>query len=428
MMRGCIFLQRLLLAVLWLGSASLSSADNWPAWRGPDGNGHCRERNLPLKWSPQENVRWKTPLADQGNSTPVLWGDRIFVTQATEKGRKRSLLCFQRGDGKLLWQQTIEYKEQEPTHPTNPYCSASPVTDGERVFVSFGSAGLAAYDFAGKQLWHRNFGKCLHVWGNAASPVIHEGLVFLNFGPGERTFLVAVDKRTGEEIWRVEELGGKLGDKGPSEWIGSWSTPAVAHLHGRDEVVLSWPRVLKAYSPRTGELLWNSRGLDKDNSPSQLVYTSPLVTRELIVAMGGYGGSSLAVRTGGAGDVTETHRLWRLPVGPQRIGSGVILGEQLYMVNTPGTFQCFELKTGKSLWTERIGGEVWSSLVFADGRLYVTTLEGETVVMAAKPTFEILARNPLKERTLASIAVSDGAIFIRTYQHLWCIGTAEQAK
>jgi outer membrane protein assembly factor BamB len=144
--------------------------------------------------------------------------------------------------------------------------------------------------------------------------------------------------------------------------------------------------------------------------------------------MSGFGGPALAVRTGGSGDMTETHQLWRLPSAPQRIGSGVILGEHLYMVNTPGTFQCFELKTGKSLWIERIGGETWSSLVCADGRLYVTTLEGETVVLAAKPAFAVLARNPLKERTLASIAVSGGALFIRTYRHLWCVGSAGQTN
>jgi outer membrane protein assembly factor BamB len=417
-----------LLAALFLMPVRQAAADNWPAWRGPDGNGQCRERNLPLKWSATENVRWKVPLPGPGNSTPIVWGSRIFLTQATEGGRKRSLMCLDREDGKLLWRQTSEYNDPEPTHPTNPYCSGSPVTDGERVVVSFGSAGLDCYDFEGKRLWHRDLGKCLHIWGNAASPVIYGDLVLLNFGPGERTFLVAVDKRTGREVWRAEEPGGKLGDKGPVEWIGSWSTPAVASLNGRDELIVSWPRVLKSYSPRTGSLLWSSGGLEKDKGQGELVYTSPLVSDEAIVSMGGFGGPILAVRTGGAGDVTQTHRLWRLPAGPQRIGSGVILGQHIYMVNTPGTFQCFELKTGKSLWTERVSSEVWGSLVHADGRLYVTNLEGETVVLAAKPTFEILGRNPLKERTLASIAVSDGAIFIRTYKQLWCIGNRGAAR
>jgi outer membrane protein assembly factor BamB len=399
----------------------VASAENWPAWRGPEGNGYCRERNLPLTWSATENVRWKVPLPGPGNSTPVIWGDRIFLTQATEKGKNRSLLCLDRNDGRTLWQQAIEYPEREPTHDTNPYCSASPVTDGERVVVSFGSAGWACYDFEGKQLWHRDLGPCLHIWGNAASPVLYDRLALLNFGPGERTFLLAVDKKTGEDVWKVEEPGGKFGDKGPSEWVGSWSTPAMATLAGRDELIMSWPSILKSYNPRTGDLLWTCRGLERDQGTSGLVYTSPLVSPEVIVAMGGFNGPSLAVRTSGTGDVTETQRLWRVRSGPQRIGSGVIVGPHIFMVNEPGTFQCLELQTGKELWTERLGKGIWGSLVYADGRLYVTNLEGETLVLAAQPTFEILGRNPLNERTLASIAVSDGALFIRTYQHLWCI-------
>jgi outer membrane protein assembly factor BamB len=405
--------------------ALLACAENWPAWRGPEGTGYCREKNLPVTWSATENVRWKVPLPGPGNSTPVIWGDRIFLTQATEKGKKRSLLCLDRKDGRTLWQQTIEYTEREPTHGTNPYCSASPVTDGQRVVVSFGSAGWACYDFEGQQLWHRDLGPCLHIWGNAASPVLYERLALLNFGPGERTFLLAVDKTTGEEVWKVEEPGGKLGDKGSSEWIGSWSTPAVATLAGRDELVMSWPSVLKSYNPRTGELLWTCHGLERDQATSALVYTSPLVSPDVIVAMGGFSGPSLAVRTGGTGDVTETHRLWRVRSGPQRIGSGVIVGPHIFMANEPGTFQCIEGQTGQELWTERLGKGIWGSLVYADGRLYVTNLEGETLVLAAQPTFEILSRNPLNERTLASIAIANGAIFIRTYQHLWCVQAPE---
>ena len=374
-----------------------------------------------MKWSATENVRWKTPLPGPGNSTPILWGDRIFLTQATDAGKKRSLWCLDRRDGKLLWQQTIEYNDREPTHGTNPYCSASPVTDGHRVVASFGSAGLACYDFEGKRLWHRDFGKCHHIWGNAASPVLYEDLVLLNFGPGERTSLLAVDKTTGRDVWKVEEPGGRSGDKGPAEWIGSWSTPTVARLGGHDEVIMSWPRALKGYSPRTGQLLWSHHGLEKNQCLGPLVYTSPLVGAEAIVAMSGYGGPAVAVRAGVTGDATAADVLWCLPGGTQRIGSGVIVGEHLYMVNTPGTFQCSELHSGKRLWTERVGGEVWGSLVYADGRLYVATLEGETLVLGARPTFEVLSRNPLKERTLASLAISGGAIFIRTYRNLWCI-------
>jgi len=410
-----------LAVVLGLGAAGWSRGENWPAWRGPEGMGHCREHHLPLKWSPTESVRWKVPLPEPGNSTPIVWGDRVFLTQATDKGQKRSLWCLDRGTGKVLWRQTIEYRDRELTHNTNPFCSASPVTDGQRVVVSFGSAGLACYDFRGKRLWHRDLGPCRHIWGNAASPVLHGNLAFLNFGPGQRTFLLAVDKRTGRDVWKAEEPGGKTGDTGPKDWTGSWSTPLVANLRGRDELIMSWPGAVKSYAPETGQLLWTCRGLDKDKTTNALVYTSPLASPDAIVAMGGFGGARLAVRPGGSGDVTETHRLWRESPSPQRIGSGVIVGRHLFMVNAPGTFECIELATGKTLWTERVGGQTWASLLSAGERLYVTTLDGETLVLAAKPEFELLARNALDERTLASIAVSDGALFIRTYKHLWCI-------
>src|SRR5262245_53334271 len=251
-------------------------ADHWPAWRGSDGSGRSTERDLPLHWTATENVRWKTPLPAPGNSTPILWANRIFVTQATEKGQKRGLLCLDRKDGSLLWQREIEYREKEPTHATNPYCSASPVTDGELVVASYGSAGLACYDFEGCQLWHRDLGKCHHIWGNAASPVLYQDLVILNFGPGEQTFLIALDKKTGKDVWKVEEPGGKLGDQGQSEWVGSWSTPVVATIQGREELVMSWPTAVKAYAPKTGELLWTCQGLERDKGGARLVYTSPL--------------------------------------------------------------------------------------------------------------------------------------------------------
>jgi outer membrane protein assembly factor BamB len=411
----------LILAILSVGTVR-ARADNWPAWRGADGMGRCAETDLPVKWSATENVRWKVKLPGPGNSTPVIWGERIFLTQATDKGQERGLLCLSRKDGKTLWHKVVSYHGKEPTHDTNPYCSASPATDGERIVVSYGSAGVYCYDFEGKELWHRDLGKCDHIWGNAASPMFYGDLVILNFGPGKRTFLIAMDRKTGAEVWKVEEPGGKLGDKGQSEWLGSWSTPTLLKLKERDELIMSWPGVVKAYAPKTGDLLWTCQGLAKDQSEDRLVYTSPLVSPEAVVAMAGYGGPALAVRPGGKGDVTATHRLWRQPRGPQRIGSGVLVGEHVYMVNEPGTAECLELKTGKSVWNERVGTGAWGSLVQAGDKLYVTNVEGETLVLAAKPKFEIVSRNPLKETTRASIAVSDGNIFIRTYEHLWCIG------
>jgi len=410
---------------LWVGclaASSASRADNWPAWRGPEANGQSRETNLPLTWSPDENVRWKIALPGPGNSTPIVWGDRIVLTQATDKGKQRSTMCFDRKEGQLLWQKPVEFSAAEPTHGTNPFCSASPVTDGERIVVSHGSAGLFCYDLNGAELWRRDFGPCHHIWGNAASPVIHGDLVFLNFGPGERTFLLAVDKQTGRDIWQADEEGGKLGDKGNSEWIGSWSTPVVAKIGGRDELILSWPGTMKSYNPATGDVLWSCAGLSKETSTDKLVYTTPLVTQDVVVAMGGYSNAWLGVKTGGSGDVTESHRLWRNKQAPQRIGSGVILGDHIFMVNEPGTAQCIEWKTGKILWTERLTSTTWANLLHTEGRLYTTSLDGESVVFAANSEkLEVLARNKIPERTLASLAVSNGELFLRTYNHLWCL-------
>jgi outer membrane protein assembly factor BamB len=412
-----------------LATAAAARADNWPAWRGPTGQGHSSEREAPLEWSAKKNVRWKVPLPDTGTSTPVVWGKRVFVTQASDKvwppkggnggpaeARRRSLLCFDRDTGKLLWQQDVAYPHVEYTHPTNPYCSASPVTDGERVVVSFGSAGMYCYDLEGKELWRKDLGKLEHIWGNASSPILHENLAILWCGPGERQFLLAVDKKTGADAWEHHEPGGADGIKS-KEWIGSWSTPIVVKVDGKDQLILSAPKQLKGFDPATGKELWSCAGLGK------LVYTSPLYADGIAVALSGFHGPGLAVKVGGKGDITS-HRLWHQEKGlPQRIGSGVIIGPHLYQFEENGTPRCFELATGKDVWNvdKRPGSGAWGSLVHAAGRLYVTGREGTTYVFAAEPKYRLLAANPIGEHVDASIALSDGQIFIRSFKHLWCI-------
>jgi outer membrane protein assembly factor BamB len=240
--------------------------------------------------------------------------------------------------------------------------------------------------------------------------------------------LLAVDKQTGKDVWQADEQGGKLGDKGNDEWIGSWSTPVLAKFGAREELILSWPGAMKSYQPKTGEILWQCDGLFKDKAKDKLVYTTPLVGADVIVAMGGFTGAWLGMKvptdlpSAGNPDITATNRLWRHPGSPQRIGSGVILGDHVYMVNEPGTAQCIEAKTGKILWTERLTSSTWASLVHAEGRLYTTSLDGESVVFLPNTEkLEVVARNKIPERTLASLAISNGDVFLRTYNHLWCI-------
>jgi outer membrane protein assembly factor BamB len=388
----------------------LASAEDWRAWRGPTGQGICSEKNLPLTWSDKENVRWKIPLAQQGNSTPIICGDKIFLTQADKDGATRSLLCLAREDGKILWQKDVPYAEKERNWNPNWYCNASPTTDGERVVVSFGSAGVYCYDFAGEELWKRtDLGKWEHAFGNGASPVLYGDLVIQWCGPNEkgRNFMLAMNKKSGETVWEHDEKN------------GSWGTPLITKQAGKEQLLFATVPHLKALDPQSGKELWHCEGLNK------YVYTSPLVSNDIAVAMSGYTGAAFAVRLGGSGNITD-NQLWLHPVNIQRVGSGVIVEDHAYIVEENGVPHCYELATGDEKWQVEKrpgGGTTWGSMVHADGRLYVLMRNGSTLVFAANPKYELLATNSLSsgEQTNSSLAISDGDLFLRTFKHLWCI-------
>jgi outer membrane protein assembly factor BamB len=407
-------------------------AANWPAWRGPDSSGVTPEKNLPTRWSATENVRWKTPLPDRGNSTPVVWNDKVFVTQAIEKDNLRSLMCFSRRDGKLLWQKSVTYAAKEDSHETNPYCSASPVTDGERVIVCHGSAGVFCFDPDGRELWKRDLGKQDYEWGNGSSPVLHGDSCILYYGPGKGAQLLALDKKTGQTLWKYEEQAIDVGKRTdgfrgnePGK-ICTYSTPLIVQAAGRGELLMSFPRFLRAFDPKTGRELWHCDGLNP------LVFTSPIHSDGIAVAMGGFFGNTIAVKTGGSGDVTGTHRLWRTERANTGIGSGVVHDGHIYLVNSSGIAECTELKTGKIVWTERVKGDgpksdSWSSMVLSGDRLYLLNQSGDCVVLKASPKFELIGANSVgNELCNASLAVSDGDLFIRTHKHLWCIAETKK--
>ena len=424
-------------------------ADNWPRWRGPDGTGVSTEKNLPLKWSASENVRWRVELPERGNSSPIVWDDRVFVTQAVSAENHRTLMCFDRANGKLLWQSGATYTEREQTQRDNPYCSATPVTDGERIIASFGSAGLNCYDFAGKELWHRDLGKMNHMFGSASSPIITGDLCVLNFGPDEKARLVAVNKRTGEIAWETQPPkievsepprgpggpGGGFGSPGGGRGFGrggrgggggSWSTPLLIVVAGHEELVINTPGSLVAYEPKTGKELWLSKGL------GSTVYSSPVWGENTLVALsaGMGGGSAIAVKPGGSGDVTESQRVWRVERVKSGIGSGVIFDGYFYTLSQDGIAECTDLKSGASVWSERLQGSgsrgsSWSSLLLADGKIYAPNQGGDVFVLRAAPKFEVLATNSVNESTNASLAVGEGELFLRTDKSLWCFATAK---
>lgn len=413
---------------------SLSHGAHWPAWRGAGGGGVVEDAGVPLTWSEKENVVWKVELPDRGNSTPVIWGDSVFLTQAVEATKTRSTLCFHRSDGRLLWKQEIVYEKSEDTHPTNPHCSASPVTDGERVIVCHGSAGVFCYDVAGKELWRRDLGPQDYEWGSGSSPVLHGDLCILYFGPGDKSEMVALDKRTGADVWRwkepaltpTERTDGFRGNL--PGMICTYSTPLLVRAGTRDELIMTFPGVMRSFDPATGKELWLCDGLNP------LVYTSPIAGEGVAIGMGGFFGTSIAVRLDGSaqGDVTATHRLWQTVRTKNRLGSGVIAGGHAYILNTDGFAECLEIQTGKQEYLERLTGigpkgDSWSSMVLAGDRIYVFNQSGDGLVLKAAPKFEVLARNSIgNELTNSSPAISNGQIFLRTHKHLWCIGASQK--
>lgn len=394
--------------------------DNWPQWRGPLGTGISTEKSVPLEWSAQrgqeKNIAWSIKLPGPGNSTPVVWKDRVLVTCASPDGRERGTYCFDRKTGEELWKQVVTFEGEEPTHDTNPACSASPATDGEVVVVWHGSAGARAYDLEGKELWKRDLGRFEHIWGNAASPVIYKDLVILNLGPGLNAAVVALDRKSGDEAWRKEFPGMK--SEKVDEYRGSWSTPVIYNDGQRDVALLNLPEALRAIDPTTGDEIWSCRG------PSKLFYTSPIVSGDTIIAMCGFHGPAMAVRGGGQGDVTETHRLWlHTERNPQRVGSGVAVDGKVYILNDDGVAWCIDAATGEVHWKERLGRGAWGSAIVAAGRIYVTDQSGTTYVVEPNASeLKVLAKNPLDGKTVrASPAVSEGQIFLRSYERLYCI-------
>ena len=395
-----------------------ADAGDWSQFRGPHGNGVAEGSGFPLTWDDQENIKWKIDLPDRGAGSPIVSGERVFLTSASEDGRKRSLLCFDRSDGRQLWEQTVEFGE-DTTHVKNPFGSTTPAADGERVVVWHSSAGLYCYDFAGKKLWSRDLGEFKHIWGYGSSPIIHDDKVLLQCGPGERVFLTAIDLQSGETIWESDQP--YEGDKSPDD-VGSWSTPVVAEIDGEKQIVCAFSTRVGGFDPESGDLLWWCDGLS--GSRYDAVSSSPLVGDGLCFAMADLRGPAMGFKLGGTGDITDSNRLWHVETrNPGSIGTGVMVGQYIFRPNTgPGTIECLEAATGKSVWKNR-AKDHWASMVLADGHLYALNQRGLMTVFKPNPQeFEEVAANDLGGVTNATPAFSDGQIFVRTDEHLYCIG------
>jgi outer membrane protein assembly factor BamB len=410
--------------LVFASSMMLAQAANWPGFRN-DGHGISSEQKAPVKWSKTENVRWRTPLPEPGNSSPIVWDRKVFVTQAV--GDKRTVMCFDKQTGKLLWQEGVTYSEKEQSHESNPQCSATPVTDGERVVATFGSAGVHSYDLGGKRQWSRDLGKQTHIWGYGSSPIIRGDLCILYFGPGPRSFLMALDKKSGKTVWQVdvpeinppERFDGFAGKSGGEK--GTWSTPLIVKTPKREEVVMSFMNDMRGFDPKTGRELWKTDGLNP------LIYTSVMAGENTIVGTGGFFGSSVAVKAGGSGDLSKEKIWFHQREKRHRIGTGVIRNGYIYLCDTIGFAECINLATGETVWDERLAasssnGEIWGSMIAVGENLYAVNQSGDTFVLRANPQkFEQISRNSVNERSNSTLAASDGEIFLRTHAALWCI-------
>ena len=412
-------------AILLFAIALPAIAANWPGWRGPEGTGIAVDKALPLTWSATENVRWRTELPERGNSSPIVWGDKVFVTQALSDSKRRTLMCFNRANGQLLWQSGPVYADRETTQADNPYCAATPVTDGERIIASFGSAGLYCFDFDGKELWHRDLGKMEHSFGNAASPMLVGDLCIWNFGPGAGSRLIAINKRNGDIAWEAQPPEIELSESDASAKAdgGSWSTPILIKIDGREELIATFPGGVAGFEPTTGRQSWKCGGL------GTAVYSSPIFGDGAVVAATSGPGvaKAVAVRPGGSGDTSANGLLWKKERLKGSVGTGVIHQGYWFSISYDGIASCISMKDGTAVWENRLKGlgargSSWSSMIIADEKIYLPNQSGDVFILRAAPKFEVLAVNTVSEPTNASLAVSNGEIFIRTDQALWCIG------
>ncbi len=411
-------------ALLLLGLCALLPAADWPAFRGAAGDGISSETGFATTWSTTENMRWKVSLPAPSNGSPIVSNGRVFLAYAEEDGRKRSLACYDRARGEQIWVRTVGFDKVVPTHKTNPHGSSTPASDGKRVVVWHSSAGLYCYDFSGKLLWSRDLGEFRHMWGYGGSPVIYKNRVLLNCGPGRRVFVTAIDLDSGATLWEQEEPqdSDQPDARADGNYKGSWTTPVVAQVGDQQQVICSMPTRVNGYDLLTGDIVWTCDGLRGPRG--DLAYSSPLVFGDLCVAIGGYQGPAIGVRLGGRGNVTESHRLWRLEKNPQSIGTGVFVDGLVYRVNASAgpLVECLDPATGKIIWRGRRGGAAWASLVMADKLIYATNRDGTTFVFRANPKEYVeVARNELGETCNATPALSDGQIFIRTHENLYCI-------
>jgi outer membrane protein assembly factor BamB len=444
-------MRKVTLSLLLIASLSIAYAENWPGWRGPGNLGVSVEKSFPVTWDMSKNVKWKVDVPGLGHSSPIVWGNRIFVTTAVsgdvkednwEKGFPQTgrdpnaseiswmLLCFDRDTGKLLWQQTAVRKV--PTilrHLKNSYASQTPATDGTYVFAYFGDQGIFCYDFNGKLIWKRDLGtfKMANNWGMGTSPVLFKDLVIVNCDQGPlapaaadgSSYITALNKKTGATVWKTDR------DEG-----SSWSTPYLFDRGSRPELIVNATHAIRSYDPATGKLIWQCRGpatsitTPTPTSLNGLIYVSSGFIREEVRPI-------TAFRPGATGDITlpadqtsSQYIAWRQLAAAPYIPSPIAYGDYIFVLLDQGFFACYDAKTGKEIYGRTridVGANFSASPVAVGGNLYLMSEDGDVYVIAPGPKYQLLAKNSVGEAIMASPAISDGKMFVRSLKHLYCI-------
>jgi outer membrane protein assembly factor BamB len=386
------------------------SAEDWPEFRGPTGQGHSAERGVPLEWSETRNVLWKTPVPGLGWSSPVVAGGRVWLTTATkERGASLRVVAFDVETGReIVNTEAFRARNSEPTNPKNSLASPTPIVEGDRVYVHFGAEGTAALTTTGEIVWKTRLPyESQH--GNGGSPVLYNDLLIVSCDGSDEAFVVALDKQTGKVRWKTRRR---------QPWDQAYSTPLVIRVGEQDQVVSVGAYRAGAYDPISGKEIWRVSYNDGFSNVPRPVFGHGLV----YIATGFQQPTLLAVRAEGTGDVTKTHVAWTLRRGAPLTPSPLLVGDELYIVNDGGIASCLDARTGAAHWQARLGGNFSASPVFVDGRIYFLSEEGVATAIAPGKEFRKLATNQLDGATLASMAISEGSIFIRAGTHLYRIG------
>lgn len=432
-------------ACLFVLIVNLSLAENWPQWRGPRGNGVSLEKGVPVRWSSDENVTWKVSMPAWSGSTPVVWGDRLFLTTA-EGGKRQpprsrrggtaassqgeeakadpragdlSLWCLDRNSGEVLWKRSLGGNNQQ--HMKQNMSSPSPVTDGKRVWAMTGTGIVKAFDWQGTQLWSRNiqeeYGTFGLMWGYASSPLLDDGTLYVQVLHGMRTddpsYLLAIDALSGKNRWRVER-----GTDAVAESPDAYTTPVLLDHDGRRAIVVTGGDYVTGHDPETGAELWRAGGLNPKKAGNYRIVASTVILEDILF-VSSRKDPLQAIQVSGR----QPRQLWATEDGPD-VPTPVTDGERLYVLRDNGVVQCLDVRTGEVVWgPERIRpGTYSSSPLLADGHIYMTSEDGVTTVIEAGPEFRLVTENEVEGYTLSSLAVSEGQMFLRTEKYLYCIG------